>query len=32
LHYIDTDGDDENKAYKRVVKLMRDIVLTTACP
>jgi replicative DNA helicase len=27
LHYIDTDGDDENKAYKRVVKLVRDIVL-----
>jgi replicative DNA helicase len=27
LHYIDTEGDDENRGYKRVVKLVRDIVL-----
>jgi replicative DNA helicase len=32
LHYIDTDGDDENKAYKRVVKLVRDIVLHYSVP
>jgi hypothetical protein len=32
LHYIDTDGDDENKAYKRVVKLVRDIVLRYSVP
>lgn len=32
LHYIDTEGDDENKAYKRVVKLVRDIVLHYSVP
>jgi replicative DNA helicase len=32
LHYVDTEGDDENKAYKRVVKLVRDIVLHYSVP
>jgi hypothetical protein len=32
LHYIDTDGDDENKAYKHTVKLIRDIVLHYSVP
>lgn len=31
LHYIDTD-DDENYAYKRVIKLVRDIVLKYGVP
>jgi replicative DNA helicase len=31
LHYIDTD-DDENYAYKRVIKLIRDIVLKYGVP
>lgn len=32
LHYVDDDGDDENKAYKRVIKLVRDIVLRYSVP
>lgn len=27
LHYVDVDDSDENKGYKRVIKLVRDIVL-----
>lgn len=32
LHYIDTDDDNENYAYKRVIKLVRDIVLKYNVP
>ncbi len=31
LHYIDTD-DDENSAYKKVIKVVRDIVLKYSIP
>lgn len=32
LHYVDNDDDDENKAYKRIVKLVRDFVLRYSVP
>lgn len=32
LHYVDTEGDDENSGYKRVIKCIRDIVLRYGVP
>lgn len=32
LHYIDTNGENENKDYKDVIKLVRDIVLRYSVP
>lgn len=32
LHYVDTEGEDENVAYKAVIKLVRDIVLRYGVP
>lgn len=32
LHYVDTDGDDENSSYKRVIKIVRDMALKHRVP
>lgn len=32
LHYIDVDGDNENREYKRIVKKLRDLVLGFSKP
>jgi hypothetical protein len=32
LHYVDADGDNENRAYKETVKLIRDTALRLGVP
>lgn len=32
LHYIDTDGDEENRVYAEAIKTIRDIVLRYEIP
>jgi replicative DNA helicase len=32
LHYVDTDGDDDNSDYKRIVRLLRNLTLNFGVP